>query len=447
MNYKSLLGLLFLILMSCMQTNTISEKQTITVSGKIINWSKNEQAVKGMYFSINDFVSSEYMKYKIKIEKNGTFQTSIPTDHAQNFYLSTPYCFFYLFAEPGSELFVEIDAVKLEKASEKALLFQDDFAEINRQINNFILLYKEWKGDFGDIIEENITKLNGENYKAFRLERYKQDQEYVSNYLKNNEMNAEARKWVNLGIKYQCANDLMRYRWSHPLKNKLSLAVFELPDSYFDFFDEFELDNKDAVINSNYNSYLQEYVKYLEQTKMGNGRQQAYSDMVEFLLKKGKLVEGEDAFLNKIKKITPEQFSKTDGVHLQTITQRNEELIKTGFVTELYNNYIDYMFNNLVGYTKDACISRFFYSNIELKENIDLIKPFIEHYKQEVKSDFLKKRVLAKFTEVEKLLADLTPPEGANLLVFPHESTNNIFETFLSKYKGKVVYIDFWAPW
>ena len=69
MNFKSLLGLFFVILVYCMQTNTTSVKQTITISGKIINWSKNKQHVKRISLYVNDFISSEQKNIILTLKK------------------------------------------------------------------------------------------------------------------------------------------------------------------------------------------------------------------------------------------------------------------------------------------------------------------------------------------------------------------------------------------
>lgn len=430
-----------------MQTNPPLEKQLITVSGKVTNWKGNEHSVKAMYLAIDDFISSEYLKYKIQIEDDGSFETSIPKEHAQNFNLSTPYYTFTLYGEPGHKLYVEIDASRLEEDAEKALQFKGDFAEINRHIIDFKVFWNKRIRGFWEVHKKNITKLDGKDYKDFRIKRFKEDQEYFSDYLKNNKMNAEAQNWVNLGIKYQCADDLMRYRWYHPMQNKLDQNKFKLPDTYFDFFDEFELDKKDAVTNSNFNSYLSEYVRYMEKTIMDQEGKQNISKLIGLLLDQGELSDNDKTILKRNRNISLDQISKDDMMVFQTVAQRNEELLKTGYLAKQYNDYIEYIFTNLHGYTKDACISRFFYSIIDRKDELDLIKPSIERYKENVKTIFLKKRVLTRLDEVEKLLADLSPPEGAHLLDFPKGSTKNLFENFISKYKGKVVYIDVWAPW
>ena len=91
-------------------------------------------------------------------------------------------------------MIVEIDAEKIKQNGEKALSFRGDFAETNRQINHFMKLFgKNRTRNFWREHDKNIKELEGEAYKAFRINRYKEDYEYFLDYLKNNEMTLKRR--------------------------------------------------------------------------------------------------------------------------------------------------------------------------------------------------------------------------------------------------------------
>ncbi len=443
---RTILFLSLISSISCRQANSVAEPK-ITLRGKIINWAENKEAVEGITLHVDDFLSYEQEKYEIEINDDGTFETTFVKRHAQDFFLLNKNHLFYLFAKPGSELFVEIDAARFEEEGIKAVELGGDQAETNRHICDFMALSNQRLRDFMYEHQKIIRTLDGEDYKAFRLKKLQEDYDYFSDYLKEHEVTDEAQNWVKLGIKYECANDLMRYRWLHPIENKLNRTDFKLPDSYFDFFDEFELDNKDAISSSSFSFYLQEFFMYLRTKEFHNNGQPDFSAFADLFIEANVLSDDEKQFIQKIRNYTPEKLSKTEQSQLETILQRNAELVKTGIIRKRYNDFIDYLFTNLTGFARDACVSRFFYDTFHRKEEIDLLKPALARFNEVVETTFMKKRVMAKLAAVEKLLADLSPPAGARLFDFPADSSKALFENFISQYKNKVVYIDVWATW
>ena len=68
-----------------------------------------------------------------------------------------------------------------------------------------------------------------------------------------------------------------------------------------------------------------------------------------------------------------------------------------------FNRFPDYLFAEFDGFIRDAAIARFFCKTIAKNEYVDLAKPLIENYIENIETAFLKKRVLSKLSEVEKL--------------------------------------------
>jgi len=105
----------------------------------------------------------------------------------------------------------------------------------------------------------------------------------------------------------------------------------------------------------------------------------------------------------------------------------------------LYKKYMD-------GYEKERAIANFFYGKISTYK-VDYFEKHRDYFDENVKDARLKNYVLNEYDRVKKQLAQ-DMPEGVNLVNLERkEYANTTFNDIIAKYKGKVIYLDFWASW
>jgi thiol-disulfide isomerase/thioredoxin len=102
--------------------------------------------------------------------------------------------------------------------------------------------------------------------------------------------------------------------------------------------------------------------------------------------------------------------------------------------------------SNLDGYEKERVIANYFYGKIS-RYNVDYFEKNKAYFDENVKNDMLKLYVLNEYDKVKKQLS-LDMPEGAHLVNLERkEYSNTTFKDVIAKYKGNVIYLDFWASW
>jgi thiol-disulfide isomerase/thioredoxin len=102
--------------------------------------------------------------------------------------------------------------------------------------------------------------------------------------------------------------------------------------------------------------------------------------------------------------------------------------------------------SNLDGYEKERAFANFFYGKVS-RYKVDYFEKNRAYFDKIVKDETLRSFVFNKYDEVRKQLAQ-DMPEGAHLVNLERkEYSNTTFKDVIAKYKGKVIYLDFWASW
>ena len=111
-----------------------------------------------------------------------------------------------------------------------------------------------------------------------------------------------------------------------------------------------------------------------------------------------------------------------------------------------FNPVIEYLFNDSSCISRDALLSNIMYNWIKNKE---MLNPalYLERYQKEVKTDFIRKHLMNYYYAIEQKLSKYDMPENASLHSVPVSKGDSLFYKIIEPYKGKVIYIDFWATW
>ncbi|MCB9209051.1 MAG: TlpA family protein disulfide reductase [Ignavibacteriales bacterium] len=207
---------------------------------------------------------------------------------------------------------------------------------------------------------------------------------------------------------YSCADELMRYRWEHDYANaklkNLNEKLVSNPEGYIDFLDRFIINNPKAMISTKYYEYLHECDMYIVGKKMN--------------LEKSYWT----AFIIKIKNL---------------------------FNSEL-DNKIKYVIKNYIesfeGIAQDITISNYMFSIMGSQPDLDILEQQVNYYNENVENEILKSSVNKRYNEIVELISGSKLTSKMELK--ENENSGNKFLSELIKQnEGKVIYIDFWAPW
>jgi thiol-disulfide isomerase/thioredoxin len=115
-------------------------------------------------------------------------------------------------------------------------------------------------------------------------------------------------------------------------------------------------------------------------------------------------------------------------------------------VTDRDSVTIDLIIKNFTGYAKEKILSSDFYSKLS-RFNIEFFEKYKDVFDEQVKNEEFKEIVYNKYENTKELLAK-PMPEGAVLKDLNDSINIDLsFEKIINNYKGKVIYVDFWASW
>jgi thiol-disulfide isomerase/thioredoxin len=373
------------------QQNDFGIEKNIIITGTITNYEvgKSPQTIEIIrrdFFDLNE-------KYVKNINVDGTFKFEFPIAYTQESYLKYGNLI-SLLCVPGDSLNIQIDNnILQDNESQEHIKFSD--TEIGKT---------NW------LIYQFKAELPNENYiynKAYDAEKnltHEEFTKYISNreneyfafldkFQKANQTTELFDTWVNDHLKYESWNDLMRYRWTHPHYNKIESDSFNLPESYFAFLSNYNM-NDNKLFSIPHADFLHELSMYSNQNP-------------------------KDSLIKAISTYHTHGFEKTFDI-LKSMIGLNAN-----------------------GFTKDLILTKYYLGIIEGQE----LEMFEAVYDSNYTAQSYFINTINK--EHQKLKDYLSNQNTANANLSDIESSivTGIIDSISQKYSGKVIYIDFWAPW
>lgn len=394
--------LLTTLIIGCSKSNKQKTDQII-IAGKIDNYNKDSDnnLIEIIFKNIMYSQTNEL----IQISENGEFKHITERPFPQDFMLAYG-SIINLYVSPGDSIFIEIDNRLLY--ANRLNLNKHDLIKISGTssiINSDIIKYNKFFNDsvFNWSAEEKaIIESTPDQYKVYIENRTKKYNEFIQKFNFENNTSKEFQNWAKYEIEYGVLDDLMRYRWHHPLYNKLkrdSLGnyPFDIPKEYFSFLEEQKKGNRDAVISTKYYNFIQEYTMYLQH----------------------------DAFpLDSLVKI--------------------KELENNNDIIGRYNIYKRQVIRNCSDFAQDLELSILYYQLVtdgllDVYEKVSASTPIMD----KSLNNILQKKYISSKSAIENpQLFD-----HAHLTKISSDIVKPIIDTIINNFKGDVLYIDFWAPW
>ena len=394
MKNKQLLIIVILLILFCACSNRQSEfgiEKDVIVSGIITNYDINNspqtiELFRRDFFDLNE-TNIEY------INEDGTFKFKLPISYIQESYLKYG-SLIPILCIPGDSLSIKIEnVIPQDEHPFKFIKFSNNkMGEASSLINKFQ----------SELPNENYIYENaGEAQKNLSLEAFviyikKREDEYrtfLKKFNKENQTTELFDRWVNDKLKYESWNDLMRYRWTHPYYNKMERDSFNLPQSYFSFLSDYDM-NDNGLFSIAHAGFLNEFSIYSNENP---------KDSIKKVIKYFKIKDYTNAYETKL------------------------NMIKL----------------NSAGFTRDLFISQLYTLHLELKD----LKSFEEFYDSTLISEpYFIKIVKRKHQELKDFISNQNTSE-ANLLSIKSTIVTSLLDSIAQKFQNKVIYIDFWAPW
>jgi thiol-disulfide isomerase/thioredoxin len=382
-----------------------------------------------------------------EIDKTGKFSITFPLNRPQEimFEFMDQLTFFY--AVPGSTLDIGLDLPAF-KVIEKLdypdqlktldpLVFSGPYAQLNKEFNLFQPVEHRTL-NYADHYPM-IDSLDQMAYKTYRMGIMQRLLDSLAAFNNKYNTSTEFRQLLTQHIRYNTAEDLLRYRWLHNMKKKERVYV-ELTPAYMSFLDDMPLNNEEAVISQSYSSFLNEY------TNLYRINRPYRVDLPAFLL----------TLKNAGKQLSPleEQLLKhAEGLPTPESSKQYDSVFKTyksqisGYILlQRFSDGVDTLATAIrPGIGKDIMLTGFITDHID-NDRTPLTSLQLDTLIRKIADNNLRTQIAQDNDRLKNVLAGNMPVKS-HVLSGLQVSEDKFLATLIKPYKGKVVYIDFWAPW
>lgn len=228
------------------------QKQKVTISGTIENFSKKDIALE----ILAQPLASKPMSLKGQLDENGQFSIAFET------FFPLPVTLVYnrqklrLFTEPGDNLAIVADAKKIDKT----VSFTNKGASNNAFLFDF---FSRFRGDFQKLNNRNtIKKLVPLEYKNFADSLCTLQNNFVDTYKAKEKPSDQTLAYTKALINYTWAAALLTQPKQHVRYNAIK-SKFEIPSEYYSFLNEVNLNNDAALTMEEYHKCVNGFVDHL----------------------------------------------------------------------------------------------------------------------------------------------------------------------------------------
>lgn len=377
--------------------------QKTIIKGVITNFEDPYDLPAVELFSYMPF-NGEWNTYSCFIESDGAFRFEFEQLYPVEIMVKFREMF-TVYAFSGDSIYLTIDARMLSDTS-NTMGFENKYIQIASPNQRFQDEYQDFSQTFAGefrtrddhmALQEAQTNLDHSAYSDYIKSRSEKYRAYLKDYFIRSNPSSEFQKWAGNWIYVSEIRDLLRYAWLHPMYNKLDRITFRLPDGYYNFLNDERHNDEKLLASQEYRGFLQELYMHL------------YSE-----------------------------FNHSE-LHSQFDT-----LYKAGDRNEAYDLRLKHIIENSNGFEQEYFVSKFFSKLILWK--------FLDGYDALYDPSLIGRddynHVLAKeYADLQELIKKPVFAKDLNL----HESgileEDLVFPALPGRFPGKVIYVDFWAPW
>ena len=403
-----IISLIFLLLQSCQNpkeptevdyiNNTIEKE--IIITGKILDFNPDTDDV-FIKFGNNDLFDFQRTE-EVIVDDNGDFSYVFHNIYPGEYYL-VYHSFISFYAFPGDSLFITIDK-KFTEGHEtytslyNCISFEGSYHQMTIDFHEYNMFFRD--SLFKPYEEYDAVKdfqtLEYKEYIKKRIEKYLiEAQKYMDTVV----VSEFFKEWRKHHILYRAYDDLMRYRWLHASRNNIERKGYVLPDidEYMTFLNDSIISNKNAIITRYYASFIRECSHFYSKDIL-------CSDTLSQLMK---------LYKEKNRFSAAKMRSRSIARHCSD-------------------------------YGRDLAMAQEYFWLLEIKD--------ISAYEQLIQDVPIKDSVILQLLdkEYQALRKHIKKPEFSdriNLQSVNNKWVGHLLDSIANKYKGKVLYIDFWAPW
>ncbi|MBO9563186.1 MAG: TlpA family protein disulfide reductase [Niastella sp.] len=428
---------------------SLAEKP-FTVTGTFVGYNPSVDSFQFCKVVYNHLYKDDQQNHVGEVDKNGKFSITFPLNRPQEimFLFGEELVMFY--AVPGSSLDIQLDLAGFKTLAKlpyveqlkqrEPMAFAGQYAQLNKDYNAFrpilnsILSYK--------VHYDLIDSLDQMAYKQYRLDVMDRMLQALASFNGKNNTSSEFRQLMTQYIRYYAAEDLLRYRWMHGMV-KTRRPVEKLTPEYLSFLETMPVDNEEAVITETYSNFLREYASLYKAQMLTAMTTVDNHYFIVYLRQYDTPVSTEEQQAAEMPPANRNaaQQQLVDSFNKRHSAARSELIGRLNFKHSMDSLALFVR----RGVSKDLLSARITASYLNSYRT-----PLTENEMNKISGELTNADVQAQIARDNQRLRDVLAGKMSNathVRTALQVSSDKFFDELMKPYKGKVVYIDFWAPW
>lgn len=430
----------------------------------------------GIVYAQNELTREDY-PIVVKIEPDGRFEAEIPMimpKHTMGVFNERVRIPFYI--EPGQTLclvldweeFLTFDRRRNIRYQFNQIVFRGALASINQELMNYPA--SQFNYDEFDKKRKTMAPLD---FKVDQLASYQKDLDQYESYLKEHTLSAKAQTLLLNRIKLDNANKLFNYTMSRDYYAKQDstnvILKMPIPEEYYDFLKSLSLNDPSLLVCDEFSEFINryEYCELFQKAQseyfhnLNSNRPEPQKNILEFFdEEKIAISEEEREFLSiSVKKqLTDDEMARLK--QMEDFSTKFSEKYKDQiqkyaekylFPLQVNQDHMeidvwklkDSILGNTLGLQPNLAYEiaktrslAFAFKNANSKENASELWAFL---KQGIQTPYL--------VHTGNVMFEKSFPEDKTIVAkpLPNSPATDVFNKIIAPYKGKVLFVDFWA--
>lgn len=421
----------------------------------------------GMIY-VNNILSANQESYLITIQSDGTFFAKFPMLYPQPVLVNMINYYGEIFCEPGKTTF-QLNDFSIYKDEGPALLFMGPTA----QINNDLLAMKSIRYYNYRDLQKRILEMTPEEYKSYHQDIEKRELDSLAAYTQNKMVNQKALQIKQMQIRFRTAQNILSYNMdrvsAYRTLNKvprdqreIPLERIELSKDFYDFIDPDVLNDPVSAVAGPDFYFLINRVRFADgmRPRTMSPKSTAADYLKEFKTRKIELTPKETELVKKIGSDSDsvrKSIFNVDSVFVRNFFDAHTDVMRSvssrvmsQMMREFQSKALEELFGISEGFLTDVIAAQ--EGSGRLRSTLE---PLTEDQKAEIKdeiqNDFIRSYLLEANEKLERENAEkqraFHTRSGFVVNETPAITEGDLFDTIMKKYRGKVIFVDFWATW
>jgi len=417
---------------------------------------------------LDNVLTQNQESYTIHINADGSFHAKFPMIYPEQGYIRMFGNFNSIHFEPGKTTFQFIDLSSSSTSSDREkkrpkAFFMGDNAKVNTDLTGM----SDIRHFNYDDMRSKILEMDKEAYKAYCFDIKDKDMASFEDYLNKHKVSKKARFIKGKSIAFRAYTNVLSYnmnregayRSKHKVprdQREIPLEKASLDSEFLAFLAEFDLNSPLNLVSSEFDILINR-LKFSDIIR-NSGFTNPYKDLESEIDKRSIPLtkEQRDALKPFASADSNEDLTKAFKASkdvLGLLFSVNQDMLREIYEKSTKKKYVENLEAQLgvePGLLADIMLSQDKHNILESAYN-----PYTPEQEKEIpglfQNEFIADYLLAANQQLKDKIAAIEQENktatGYHVDETPTTEADQLFDAMMAKFKGKVVYVDFWATW